>query len=89
MKTIFTNFQAYRSIYDERQKINPKLTGLVYVQFFINASGKVIYSKVLKNTTNDTVFEVQICNELKKMDFGKIYLLSDITEVRYAFVFTK
>ena len=81
------NLKTFRYYYNERKMIVSGLKGMIYVQFYIASSGNVVKAEVLDNTTNDALFTQLIVNEILRLDFGKIDIETDTTEVRYPLMF--
>jgi hypothetical protein len=87
METMLNNLKTFRYYYNERKMVITDLHGKIYVQFYIVSSGNVLRANVLENTTNDALFTELIVNEIVRMDFGRIDIETDTTEVRYPLMF--
>lgn len=80
---------SIQAAYKIRLNEKSDLAGVATVQFFIKEDGSVISANIEASTLNDTVFERQIVDFVKKFSFEKIGKPADTTVVVYPFAFNK
>jgi hypothetical protein len=86
LRTIMTNLAKMKSIYQNRIKLKPGLSGYMFVTFQIVSSGTVIKSEVNRTSILDSLFESQITDYIMTLKFPEMADMNDTTEIVYPFI---
>ena len=87
MRVVMQNLPTLRHAYNKRLKTNRNLFGKIIIKFAIDEFGEIIYSRVVRSTCKDSVFDNQINDLVSKWRFEENHKPGDVTVVVYPFVF--
>jgi hypothetical protein len=87
MCVVYPNLKPMRYLYNRYLHEAGLFKGKITVKFAINEYGKVIFAKVIENTTKNDNFANEELELIKGWVFPKLNNPRDVTEVIYPFIF--
>jgi hypothetical protein len=88
MCVVYPNLKPMRYLYNRYLRDEGMFRGKITIKFAIDEYGKVIFAKVIENTTNNSKFADEELELVKNWQFQKIYNPNDVTEIVYPFIFS-